>query len=81
MSKNKGQQPLDLDIPKKIAKKNKGYYLPEEEIIDFVKDEAKRLKTSENEVLVAIVRFYQKAQKANTIDGDAGAAYDTTNKE
>lgn len=76
MSKNTGQQALDLELPKKIAKKNKGYYLPEE-IIDFVKDEAKRLDASENDVFTAIVRYYQKSYN---LDG-TGADYETSNKE
>ncbi len=55
---NKGQQALDLEIPKKVQKKNKGYYLGED-IIQFVKNEAKRLKCSENAIFTAIVVQYQ----------------------
>ena len=64
MSINKGQQPLELELPKKSTKKRKGYYIPLE-IIEYIKDEADRLTkpkkpVSENDVLTAIVRCYQK---------------------
>ena len=55
---NKGQQALELEIPKKVQKKNKGYYLAHS-IIDFIKDESKRLKCSENDIFTAIVVQYQ----------------------
>jgi len=66
---NKGQMPLDLEIPKKVVKKNKGYYLAED-IIQFVKDEAKRLKCSENDVFTAIVVQYQDSIGYKAEDGD-----------
>lgn len=55
---NKGQQALNLEIPKKVLKKNKGYYL-DDDIIMFIKGEAKRLKCSENAIFTAIVVQYQ----------------------
>ena len=66
---NKGQQALDLEIPKKVAKKNKGYYLAES-IIQFIKDEAKRLNCSENDVITAIVVQYQDSIGYKAEDGD-----------
>lgn len=82
MSKDTGQHPLELELPKKILKKNKGYYLPQD-VIDFIKDvSSARTKpkqpVSENDVLVAIVRFYQKA---SNLDANTGASYDVTPKE
>ena len=81
MAKDKGQQPLELELPKKSTKKRKGYYIPKE-IIDYIKAESDRLTTddnivSENDVLTAIVICYQKTA---TIDGDGGAAYETIEK-
>ena len=55
---NKGQQALDLKIPKKVVKKQKGFYLAES-MIKFIKDEATRLKCSENDVITAIIVQYQ----------------------
>mgnify|MGYP003631019676 CR=1 FL=1 len=77
MSINQGQQPLELELPLKSTKKRKGYYIPRD-IIKYIKDESDRLTTeenivSENDVLTAIVRCYQKT--AN-IEGEGGPAYD-----
>lgn len=65
----KGQAPLDLEIPKKVVKKNKGYYLSED-IIQFIKDEAKRLGCSENDIFTAIVVQYQGSigYKSGSVD-------------
>ena len=77
MSKNQGQQPLELELPPKSTKKRKGYFLPQD-VIDYIKDESERLTepgkiVSENDVFTAIVRCYQKTA---TIDGEGGPAYD-----
>ena len=87
MTDNKGQQPLELELPPKSTKKRKGYYIPQD-IIKYIKDESDRLSTpgppgteknivSENDVLTAIVRCYQKM---SVIDGEGGPAYDTSTK-
>ncbi len=55
---NKGQQALDLEIPKKVQKKSKGYYISLDHI-QFIKDEADRLVCSENEIITAIIVQYQ----------------------
>jgi hypothetical protein len=62
--KKEPQLSLGLDLPERIEKKLKGYYLPLS-TIKFVKDEAKRLSTkkvpvSENVLLKAIIDFYYK---------------------
>lgn len=78
MSVNKGQQPLDLELPPKSNKQRKGYYLPPD-VIDYVKGESDRLsspdgpganqgKVSENDVLTAIIRSYQKMAKEKAGD-------------
>ncbi len=77
MSTDKGQEPLELELPKKSTKMRKGYYIPKD-IVEYIKDESDRLTTddkfvSENDVFIAIVRCYQKT---SMIDGDGGAAYD-----
>ncbi len=74
--------PIELELPEKSTKKRKGYYIPQD-IIDYIKDESTRLTTaendvSENDVLTAIVRCYQKT---STIDGEGGAAYITDQKD
>lgn len=84
MSINQGQQSLELELSKKIPKKKKGYYLPQD-IIKYIKDESDRLTikadpkagikaniVSENDVFVAIVRCHQKTA---TIAGDDKPAY------
>jgi len=84
MSINKGQQPLELELPDKSTKMRKGYYIPKE-IIKYIKDESDRLTikadpskgikakiVSENDVLTAIVICYQKM---TVIDGDDKPAY------
>ena len=61
---NKG---LNLEIPKKVLKKAKNYYLPDD-IIEFIKKTAGDLTefngviVSENEVLIAIVNYYRAAE-------------------
>ena len=82
MSISKGQQPLELELPKKSTKKRKGYYL-DLDIIDYIKGQADDVSTeddavSENDVLTAIVRCYQKTA---TIDGESGAAYESKNTD
>jgi hypothetical protein len=57
------EEKLVLELPEKVLKKQKGYYIGED-IIDFIKDEAQRLSepfapVSENTVLTAIVNFYR----------------------
>lgn len=81
MTDNKGQQPLELELPPKSTKKRKGYYIPKD-IIKYIKDESDRLTTddnivSENDVFTAIVRCYQKTA---IIDGEGGPAYDVIEK-
>ena len=54
----------DIYIPKKVFKKQKGYYLSET-IIEFIKDEAERQSddghiVSENDTITAIINFYIK---------------------
>lgn len=49
---------MKLDLPDKVSKKQKGFYI-EETIIDFIKNESIRLGVSENVLLVSIVKFYQ----------------------
>lgn len=79
-------QQFEKELPRKVIKKTKGYYLPID-VIEFVKDESARLSIkpdpekkivgeliSENDVLTAIVRCYQKT---SMIDGDGGPAYET----
>lgn len=54
----KDKEPLKLIIPKKAVKKTKGYYIAKVDI-QFIKDEAKRLKCSENDIVTALVVLYQ----------------------
>jgi len=56
----------DLNIPDKIVKKQKGYYI-DVKLIKFIKLKAQRLtteaggeKVSENDVLTAIINFYRE---------------------
>ncbi len=58
----------DLKIPERSTKKSKGYYL-DMDTINFIKQEAIQLSSvydeyvSENEVLIAIVKFYKENSK------------------
>ncbi len=54
MSRNK----LNFELPKRIEKKQKGFYVAVA-TIKFVKDESARLEVSENEFLEALVKFYK----------------------
>ena len=82
-------QHFEKELPRKVIKKTKGYYLPID-VIEFVKAESARLSikpdpekkivgelVSENDVLTAIVRCYQKT---SMIDGDGGPVYETESK-
>jgi len=73
MTEKQSQSPLELELPEKVTKKNKGYYISTD-IIQYIKDEADRLDVSENDIFTAIVRCYQKMA---TIDGEGGPAYET----
>lgn len=53
------QMSLDLEIPERVPKKSKGYYIPETQI-QAIKDTADDLGKSENEILTAIIHFYYK---------------------
>ena len=54
----KGQMPLDLEIPEKIAKRNENYYLSEE-IITYITNEANKRNISRPVLLTAIINFYR----------------------
>ena len=75
MSNKQCQQPLELEIPEKVAKKKKGYYIPVW-IINFIKDESDRLGVSENDIFTAIVRCYQKTSVITTEGGPAYEQHD-----
>ena len=53
---------LNLNLPVKSVKKQKGFYL-EMGVIDFFKEESTKLKVSENVLLTALVDFYKSNAK------------------
>jgi len=53
---------LDLKLPKKSVKKQKGFYL-EIGVIEFFKEESAALEVSENILLTALVDFYKSNAK------------------
>ena len=55
----KDQMSLELEIPEKIPKMNKGYYIPIK-LIQDIKDTAEEAGESENTILTAIINFYYK---------------------
>ena len=56
---DKDQMNLELEIPEKVPKMTKGYYLPEK-LIQDIKDTAEEAEESENTILTAIINFYYK---------------------
>lgn len=66
---DKGQMSLDLEIPKKVTKKQKGYYIPVA-MIQFIKDEAERLGCSQNDIFTALVVQYQDSIGYKAEDDD-----------
>lgn len=58
MSDSKKKLELELSIPEKVEKRQKGYYFSSE-LHDFVSEEAKKRQISDNVVLAAMIEFYR----------------------
>lgn len=55
---NANLKQLEIELPERIEKRQKSYYIPKD-VIEFLKKEAERLGASENDVLTGVVNFYR----------------------